>query len=86
MTLWGMRMLDYRIYFLDTLGRINLSYDFRGPDDLSALDEAKKYADKCPLEVWQRARLVARIDRDGNAAAAAKSVTPTATASTTTTG
>ena len=62
-------MLDYKIYVLDQDGRIFLVHDFKGSDDLSAFEESKRYSDVCGVEIWQQARLVARIDQRGEAAA-----------------
>lgn len=61
-------MSDYRIYVLDPMGRIRLGYDFQGRDDLSALDESKKYSRKGGIEIWQHSRLVARIGQGAEAA------------------
>ena len=61
-------MHDYKIYVLDRNEHIVLSYDFRGPDDLSALEESKKHSDKTALEVWEGPRFVARIVQDAKTA------------------
>jgi len=58
----------YKIHILDQRGSITLAYDFEGPDDLSALDESKKHSDRNSVEIWQKSRLVARIDQGGEAA------------------
>jgi hypothetical protein len=56
-------MQDYSIYLLDERGRVSLAFDFHGIDDLAALDESGKHSDKNAVEIWQRSRLVARIDQ-----------------------
>jgi hypothetical protein len=61
-------MVGYKIYILDRTGRIGLAYDFKGADDSSVLEESKRHCDKSAIEIWQQARLVARIDQDGKAA------------------
>lgn len=59
------RMLEYRIYILSAHGDISLAFDFQGPDDASAIEESKKYSVEHAVEIWQRARLVARINKGG---------------------
>lgn len=64
----GGAMHDYKIYVLDRQEHIVLAYDFRGPDDSSALEESKRHTDKTALEVWQGARFVARIAQGAKSA------------------
>jgi len=61
-------MSGYKIYILDEKGHITLSYNFQGPDDLSALEESKKHSNNSAIEVWSGSRLVACIEQVGRAA------------------
>ena len=60
-------MHRYRIYLLDSHNLIANAYDFEGADDLSALDKANQIRESQAAEIWDRTRVVARIDRDGEA-------------------
>lgn len=62
-------MADYKIYLLDSTGRISLAFDFDGPNEQSAVEEAKRYADGSDVEIWRRTQLVARIEKGKGAAA-----------------
>jgi hypothetical protein len=64
------RMRQYKIYIVDDQNHISLAHDFEGPDDLSALDKANTFSDAHVVEVWQQARLVARVAKGGEAATA----------------
>jgi hypothetical protein len=55
---------QYRIYQLDGEGRIALARGVSCPDDLAALAEAEYHSAGHPVEVWQGARLVARVKAD----------------------
>ena len=61
---------QYKIYIVDGKNRISFAYDFEGPDDLSALDKAYTFTHAHAVEVWQQTRLVARVAKGGEAAAA----------------
>jgi len=61
-------MRDYRAYILGINGhRFIWAEDFLSnhPDDAAALDAAKQLTDKHDVEVWDCARLVARLSPDG---------------------
>ena len=60
-------MSYYKIYILDLNRRIRLAYDFHGADDASALEESKKHSGESAIEIWEQSRLVARIERGGDA-------------------
>jgi hypothetical protein len=63
-------MGDYRAYILGIDGhRFVRVDDFLSdhPDDAAALNAAKKLTDKHEVEVWDCARLVARLSADGEA-------------------
>lgn len=59
-------MRHYKVYSLDRTGRIALAQDVECRDDLDALAWAEHAASREVLEVWQGARLVARV-KPGNA-------------------
>ena len=59
-------MRRYRIYALDEAGRVARSHDFDCRDDLLALAEGERQSDANAVEVWEGARLVARV-KPGNA-------------------
>jgi hypothetical protein len=58
---------DYKLYCIGLDGHIEKRHDFKGPDDLSALDQARKICGPHEVEVWDLARFVARIKADGTA-------------------
>ena len=62
-------MRDYKIYVLDREEHVVLTYNFKGLDDASALEESKKHSDKTALEIWERTRFVARVAQSARAAA-----------------
>lgn len=59
-------MRTYRIHSLDIAGRITFARDIACRDDLDALAEGERYCADNALEIWDGARLVARVKR-GNA-------------------
>jgi hypothetical protein len=61
-------MRDYRVYILGIDGhRFVKVKDFASnfPDDAAALNAAKKFADNHEIEIWDCARLVARLSSKG---------------------
>jgi hypothetical protein len=63
-------MRQYKIYVIDVRNHITNAHDFEGIDDLSAFDKANNLRQADAAEVWQSTRLVARIQKGGEAAAA----------------
>ena len=59
-----MASCQYRIYQLDSDGRIALTRGISCPDDLAALAEAEYHCAGHPVEVRQGARLAARVKAD----------------------
>ena len=57
-------MKHYRVYSLDSAGRIALAQEVECRDDLDALGWAEKATGHDGLEVWDGSRLVARIKQD----------------------
>ena len=64
----GNRMPEYRIYIIDGCGKVARSFEFEGHDDLAALDKANAIRRAEAAEIWERMRLVARLDTHGDAA------------------
>lgn len=60
-------MGDYKLYCIGEDGHISNRHDYNGADDLDALDQARKIRWPHEVEVWERARFVARIKADGTA-------------------
>jgi hypothetical protein len=52
----------YRIYCLDGLNKVSTGDWIEAPSDEAAIDIAKATHDGFECEVWQGARLVARLD------------------------
>ena len=64
----GSRMADYRIYRLDGAGRIGLADWIQADTDEAAIAETRKLRPDANIcEIWQKERLVARLDHDGQA-------------------
>ncbi len=55
-------MLEYRLYFLNSTGRIMRREEFVSPDDAQALAHAKQFVDGLALELWSGTRVVGRFD------------------------
>ena len=57
-------MPQYRAYKLDSNGHVKLPHVFECDDDTGALDYANKLSkdSAASVELWQRARLVGRVD------------------------
>lgn len=60
-------MRNYRICSLDDVGRIFHAFELSCRDDLNALAEGERISEESAVEVWDGARLVARV-KQGNAA------------------
>jgi hypothetical protein len=58
------RRQQYRLYHLDACGRVLQSDTIEVHDDLDALEEAEAAGAGNSIELWQDARLVAKIDRE----------------------
>ena len=51
----------YYAYILDAEDRIQKRHHFEVADDAAALKHARQWVDRCDVEVWQLARLVAKL-------------------------
>lgn len=60
-------MSGYRIYFLNGEGRFMRALELMCRDDEEATSQARELADGHAVELWDRARLVARFERHGSA-------------------
>ena len=63
----SMQMPDFRVYFIGLDGHIEKRHDYFAPDDLAALDRAREICGPHEVEVWEGARIVARVAGDGTA-------------------
>jgi hypothetical protein len=55
----------YRLYCLDEAGKVASAEWIEAEDDQAAIDAARQKQDGHSLELWQRNRLVARVDMRG---------------------
>jgi hypothetical protein len=59
-------VMKYRVYLVDAGGRIaHLPQTLDAADDDAAIQQTMQYIGECHVEIWDRDRLVARIDRGG---------------------
>lgn len=61
-------MIDYRLYRCDSTGKIISAEWLSAPDDAEALAQAKALEAGVIVEIWERQRLVARLDAAGDRA------------------
>ena len=59
-------MPAYRVYCLDGAGRVLAAEWIEADDDAAALESARQFTKAVQCEVWQRQRLVGRVDLDPN--------------------
>ena len=59
-------MQQYKICSLNPVGHIEFAHDINCRDDLDALAEGERISSSNDVEIWQGARLVARV-KQGNA-------------------
>ena len=55
-------MPEYRVYVVGTDGHFFHSHALDCPDDDAAMEEAKQLVDGFDVELWQRARKIARFE------------------------
>jgi hypothetical protein len=58
-------MREYRLYRLDTSGHVRSRHEFDAVDDAAAVQHARDAHGECDCEIWERARKVAVVPRDG---------------------
>ena len=59
-------MGTYRLYCLDGVGKVVSAEWVDADDDSAAIEAAKNLMDGYPCELWERSRLVIRLDRKHN--------------------
>ncbi|MBC8035619.1 MAG: hypothetical protein H7X89_00150 [Rhizobiales bacterium] len=60
-------MTHYRIYEFNSQNHIQKRHDLAAPDDVTALEQARVFSSKTTIEIWQSARLIARVGNGGEA-------------------
>ena len=60
-------MHQYKIYELNGQNHIQKRYDLDAPDDVTALESARQIARVATFEIWESARFIARLGKDGEA-------------------
>lgn len=60
-------MHQYKIYVLNWENHIQKRHDLEARDDVSALEKAKTLALIDTVEIWESARLIARVGKNGEA-------------------
>jgi hypothetical protein len=58
-------MRDYKLYCIGLDGHIDKRHDYKGPDDVAALVQARRICGQHEMEVWDGARFIARVMADG---------------------
>jgi hypothetical protein len=53
----------YRLYCLDGVGKVVSAEWVVAEDDAAAIEAAKDLMDGYPCELWERSRLVTRLDK-----------------------
>ena len=56
-------MGTYRLYCLDGVGKVTSADWIEASDDDTAIEAAKEMMDGHPCELWERSRLVIRLER-----------------------
>ena len=56
-------MSGYRVYILDSSGRVEQRIDLECEDDENAKVQAEQLVDGHDVELWQLARRIAKFDR-----------------------
>lgn len=51
----------YRVYCLDSAGKIEATHEIEAKSDDAALEEAESVTNNARCEVWQRDRFVGRV-------------------------
>jgi hypothetical protein len=60
-------MPEYRIYCINGENRVVSRHDFDVRDDLTAFEKAMELCGTYEVEIWEGARLVTRLAKDGTA-------------------
>lgn len=57
-----MATIEYRLYTLNSAGRISTAKVFESADDKEALEKAKAMVDGKPVELWRGPDFVGRLE------------------------
>lgn len=57
-------MPEYRVYIIGENGHFMRSEELECSDDTEAIETAKQLIDGHDIELWQRARKIAKFDRE----------------------
>jgi hypothetical protein len=57
------QMTDYRVYVIGDDGHFVRAILLDCPDDNAAIESAKRFVDGHDIELWQRDRIIAQLDR-----------------------
>ena len=60
-------MHEYKLYCIGSNGHIESRHDYRARDDLAALERARELCHEFEIEIWEGARVVTRVAKDGTA-------------------
>ena len=69
-------MVEYKLYGIGSDGHVLWRHDCFALDDLDSLDHARELGGIYEIEIWQGARFVARMTKDGTASLAQSSAQP----------
>jgi hypothetical protein len=58
--------MAYRIYVLGATGRIIIRLHVNCSNDNAAITEARKYANRCDVELWRQGRRIVTVKQDGS--------------------
>ena len=58
-------MHEYKIYVLNSENHIQKRYDIKACDDITALESARSLAQMATVEIWESARMIARMAKNG---------------------
>jgi hypothetical protein len=57
------QMTDYRVYIIGDDGHFVGAIQLDCPDDNAAIESAKQFVNGHDVELWQRDRIIAKLDR-----------------------
>ena len=60
-------MPEYKFYCMNDAGHIVKRHDIVVADDVAALERAKEICSEYAIELWERARFIAHVSKDGTA-------------------
>ena len=60
-------MVAYKFYCVDDGGHIVKRHDVEAADDVAALERARELCGEFEIELWEGARFITHVAKDGNA-------------------